>query len=270
MSTINWNDPTATNTEVGDILKQIGLNSDTATQNFIAYELEETDQGFNPWASSGDTALGGFKFPANFNHDDFEQALSLAQQWAQSVGFRYYPSAKMIWSIYQQGITNLQQASQYFYSKLSPTDQSKMPWAASGATQDTWLQDTHSIDQWVVDNLGQGTWQSAGLDAGLVNTALRDKWTTQTLSDYLQKDPATMQKYGWIKYGYNYSSWQQYLEQNKATLESRYGRGNATTQNALANLAAPLQSTQGQGQAFQMGNNTSAPMGMAASRSSIR
>jgi hypothetical protein len=95
---------------------------------------------------------------------------------------------------------------------------------------------------------GHTDFTSAGL-AGLESTAMYQQWTPQQLQDYILQNPQLSQKYGYLKAGYTFNTYQQYKLTNATALKQRYGTQYTDAQ-AIQSLTEPQTAFHAQGGTF--------------------
>lgn len=201
---------------------------------------------------------------------DFWALYQYAEQFASATGWRNLPTPQVLQQMLSGGAATWDQTQIFAYmARASGVDTNAMPWALSGMTHTDWEKTVQSINSSVYELTGQESWTTLGLDPNLLQTAITQGWGASTIGDLIQKTPGLNQRYGYLRYGYNYNSFQGYKAQNQQALASRYGVGFSDEQ-AIANLGAPLPTFHASGSAFgqvtpYVQSKSSLPTGYAAS-----
>ncbi len=191
----------------------------------------------------------GYSPPSAFPSGDFWNLLSLAEQFANSVGWRYMPTEAELEAALSAGAANWDQLQTFsYFAQQTGVDLSKMPWAAQGMTVTQYNQQFGNLQDTLYGLTGQDTFAAAGLGA-IQQQALEQGWSPQRITDYILQNPQLKAQYGYLAFGYNYTSFQAYKAQNADSLRSRFGHG-FTDQNAIQNLSDPLAQFHAQGSAF--------------------
>ena len=81
------------------------------------------------------------------------------------------------------------------------------------------------------------------------NQAIFQQWSPQMIQDYILKNPALSQQYGYLKAGYTYNTYQQYKITNATALKQRYGTQYSDAQ-AIQSLTDPQTAFHAQGGTF--------------------
>lgn len=223
-------------------------------QQIVQAELEATrerESGFgNPFPGA---ALAGFKFNPD-QQAQMMQAFTWAQQWMQAIGWKtqYMPTGAMLQAIVNAPwVNSYEQAANYFWGQLkNPHDQELLGFARYGMDKTTYENTAQSYYD-VLEGLTGNQGSDAGFFKGVLDTALSQRWSTTKLREYLSNHPEMQKAYGYLKYGYNYEAWQQYLSDptTKTKLQQRFG--SSTAKNALADLEHPLVRVQSSGATVQ-------------------
>ena len=203
------------------------------------------------WAR-GDTSgnwMSGWSIP-QADAGDFWALYSEAETFAANTGWRYLLSPQQLIAGLSQGMATASQEDVFAWmAKQTNVDTTAMPWATSGLNATQWTEQSNNMNDLVYQLTGQKDFASAGLSSSDLTTAVMQGWNSQQLQDYIQKNPSLNQQYGYLQYGYNYQSFQNYQTQNQQALQSRYGK-NFTSQQAIQNLANPLTTFHATGGAF--------------------
>lgn len=232
--------------------------SPLGNQAVINYGLPTTSQGaqFELEEEAAAAARGqsyaslwaGFKLPAK-DAGDFWQLYSLAETFASNTGWKYLPTPQQLLSALGQGMATANQLSVFqYFAKQSKVNETLMPWAALGMNATQYGQTAANQADTVFELTGQSSFEAAGL-GGIQAQALFNNWTSQQLQDYIEKNPALSNKYGYLKYGQNFQQFAAWKQSNANTLEQRYGT-KYTDQQAIQELGSPLQTFHAQGGVF--------------------
>lgn len=220
-------------------------NDPTLMSEMKAMEFPGGGYRNNTWDPTGITGIG----PAQFSHINllaWQQTVSAAENWAATVGWKYFPSLVALYNAYQQGLyTDPQSLASYFTNtSVVPQDRTKVPWATTGMTPQQWRDQQNSF----LDAVQVYTGNRNIPNQSIFNQAMSEKWSVQRLTNTLLNDPSFQNRYGWTKYGYTYQSFQQYKLSNKNAIAQRYGAGAVNSDAAyLSDLANPLQAIHASG-----------------------
>lgn len=177
----------------------------------------------------------------HMSQGDWMAVLSVAEQWAGTVGWKYFPTAAQLNGLYRSGIYLDQQATVKWLSQnaLPPDAQRQMPWAASGLSSQAYNQRIQSY----VDSLETYTGSRDPVNQDLLNQAATENWSAQRVVDHFLNDQSFQSRFGWTKYGMSYAAFQQYKQQgsNRQHIQARYGANALNSDSAyLSDLANPL------------------------------
>lgn len=244
-----FNDPNVQN-EVSN-MAGLGLPTNVpapgSVEAFIVAEVEgaEARQGGGKYQNP----FAGFKLPAQYA-GDFWNFVNMVETFASNTSYRYMLTGAQILTglksgIYAQG----QNAVFQWMSNLTGAGK-VMPWAPTGLNATQYVQQTANLDETVSEMTGKD-WAGLGLSQTLRDTIINNGWTTNStaLTNLLMKQAGFAQNYGWLNYGYNYQTFQAYKSQNQQALAQRYGV-KFTDQQAVQNIAAPLQQFHASGGVF--------------------
>lgn len=216
----------------------------------------------------GANPFQGWGLPGSDSGNDFFQLITVAEQFASFAGNKYMPTPLQLQWAVERGMASWDTKALFGWMAGLSGIQQSMPWAANGMSATQWGQNTRQLDETAYELTGQSSWQAAGLDPNLQMQAIANGWSSSEIQAHLSQDPAAMTKYGWIKYGMNYQSFQQYKTTNADELQMRYGTHFNDTQ-AVQNLDKPLTSLHGGGGAFSEQNQqSSAPRDISGASSS--
>lgn len=168
---------------------------------------------------------------------DFWSFYQLAENFAASTGWRYLLSPQQLVAGLRAGLAS--QPSWYvnqWMAQQTGYDLQSHPWVTAGLTPDQYSKAAGSLSSMLQELTGKSSWSEAGL-TGDPLTAIMQGWTSQQLQDWIEK--AAPHQYGYLKYGYNYNTFQAYKTQNADALKGRYGNG-YTDQQVIENIARPL------------------------------
>lgn len=192
------------------------------------------------WDPTGIAGIGKAQL-GSMSQGDWMAVLSIAEQWAGTVGWKYFPTAQMLNGLYQSGAyLDQQRATQWLSQNAMPPEaQRQMPWAASGLSAQAYNQRIQSY----IDSLETYTGSRDPVNQALLNQAATENWSPQRVVDNFLNDQSFQSKYGWTKYGFTYQSFNQYKQQasTKQHIIARYGNDALNNDSAyLSDLANPL------------------------------
>jgi hypothetical protein len=217
------------------------------TQAGATFELEEEQAA----AARGQTYASlwaGFKLPASMG-GDFWNLYSQAETFAANVGWRYLPTPKQLLTLMNEGMATANSLTVFqTLAKITGVNVTKMPWAPLGMSATTYAQTSANVGDSLFALTGQSDFTKAGL-AGVQQTALFQNWSQAQLQQYIQQNATLNSKYGYLQYGYDYSTYQNYKVSNASALKERYG-AKFTDAQAIQNLGDPLQSFHAEGGVF--------------------
>jgi hypothetical protein len=199
------------------------------------------------WDPTGIAGIGKAQL-GNMSQGDWMALLSTAEQWAGTVGWKYFPSAQMLNGLYHSGIYLDQQAAARWLSEnaLPPEVRKQMPWAASGLSAQAY----HQRIQGYVDSLETYTGSRDPINDDLLHQAATEGWSAQRVVDHFLNDQSFQSRFGWTKYGMTYAGFQQMKQQGSVRqhIQSRYGASALNSDSAfLSDLANPLTQVSAQG-----------------------
>lgn len=216
-----------------------GQNPDPQQIQFLLDEIDA--QNAAGAAGIGTQQLAGFNFGQVASVHDFMTVLGYAETFAAATGWAYFPTAAQIRDLAKQGGVTADQAFTSFWGHLPPTAQNNHPGARYGLDNQAYLTQSSQY----MDAFEQYT-GNRGLDPNILNQAMSEHWSPQHFQNWLFADPGTNSKYGWMKWGYNYASWQTYKAGALQQIRQRYGNQVDTSGDSyfLQNLSNPLNRTQ--------------------------
>ncbi len=230
-------------------------------QQFLTDELDAQKEG--DWYGA---TLDGFKMPANVGTADWMAVLGLGEKWASLTGYKYMPTGTMLLNLYNNHITDQQQANDFFWGKLSTPLQQQYANARVGMSH-TDYQSALSSYQDSLEKLTGNRDAQYGLD---VAQAVHDHWSTQRFDQAIRTNYSANSQYAYLnpKYGtFDYNTWQQHKLDSRNEIQNRYGStSDASYISALDNPLTAFQSTGGQIQGMTPGKNTLADYGVSAVR----
>jgi hypothetical protein len=229
-----------------DINALFGGNAGASSQdpNVIKFLLDELDAqhagsgyadvGYGPQAGT----LDNFTFTSVKSIHDFMSVVGYAEQFAAATGWKYFPPAALLRDIATFAPT-AQQAWSVMFDRMPQAAQQAHPGALFGMDSNTYLQSQSRYQDMLEQYTG-----NRDVDPAILRQALAENWSTTHFTSWMQKDPGVLSKAGWVKYGYDFTSWTNYKQQNKQAITNRYGAASATGSFAdtyyLQNLANPL------------------------------
>lgn len=199
------------------------------------------------WDPTGIAGIGKAQL-GHMSQGDWMALLSTAEQWAGTVGWKYFPTAQMLNGLYHSGIYLDQQKTLQWLSQnaLPPEAQKQMPWAASGLSRQSYDQRIQSY----IDSLETYTGSRDPVNSDLLHQAATENWSAQRVVDNFLNDQSFQSKYQWTKYGLTYQSFQQMKQQGSTRqhIQARYGADALNSDSAyLSDLANPLMQVSAQG-----------------------
>lgn len=171
-------------------------------------------------AVNGKTGLlKGWKLPPDVSTHDFWAIVSDAQSFAAITGWKYFPTPQQLVAGLRSGL--VAQGSDAIYAWLAKTAgvTDTMPWAAHGQDRDKWQKTIGNYN----DAYEDATGQRLSDNDPLLMQAVNGNWSTDRFTNYLSKDPALQKKYGYLAYGMDYHTWQNFKLQKKQEAISRFG-----------------------------------------------
>lgn len=247
--------PTDTSTTTGSSSPLGGSVSNSSLLNMgvpdtsqgAQFELEE--QASAAARGQSYTSLwAGFKLPAK-DAGDFWSLYSQAETFAANTGWQYLPTPQMLISMLNNGFATANSLEQMAgFAQLTKVNTTKMPWAALGMSSTQYQQAQSNVGDALFETTGKTSFAAAGLSA-IEGQAMSQGWSSQALSDYIQKNPALSQQYGYLALGQNYEQFAQWKQQNASTLQQRYGH-QYTDQQAVQELGTPLSTFHAEGGTF--------------------
>jgi hypothetical protein len=203
---------------------------------------------------------------------DFFQVLSYAEKFAQSAGWKYFPSAGEIQQIVLNGWTG-DEAGIYRTFSINAGIAQSMPWTAVGMTETAYNTQSATMNESVMALTGKGDWISAGLDPAVQRQAMQQNWSQTQIQQFIEGNPALHSQYGYLNQGYTYDTFQQYKTTNNDKLNARYGTG-YTDANVISGLDNPLAQFNASGGAFSYnqssGQQTSSSNRVTGQQSAVR
>lgn len=190
------------------------------------------------YAARGQTFdLSGTLIPPQYA-GDFWAFYTMAQTFASNTGWRYLLTPQQLIQGLQLGYgSGNQQDAFAWMASVTGVDTNKMPWAPWGLSATQYEQNWGNATDALYQMTGSTDFVTAGM-GGIMNMAMRDQWSAQRIQDYILQNPALSQRYGYLKYGYTYQSFQQYKTQNADSLKQRYGAQWSDAQ-AIENIGTP-------------------------------
>lgn len=223
------------------------LGSTVDNNTLLNYGIPDTSQGatFELEEQAAAAARGqsfaklwaGFKLPAGVA-GDFWQLYSMAETFAANTGWKNLPTPQQLVFLAQRGYATMDSLTVFgALAAITKVDQAKMPWAATGLSATQYNQSVANMNDSVYQLTGKSSFADAGLGA-IENKALTENWSSTQLQDYIQQNPALNKQFGYLQYGYNFNTYNQYKVNNQAALKQRYGNSFTDTQ-ALQSIASP-------------------------------
>lgn len=240
------------------LLQGMNLPLTSETSQFL---INEEDMA----AASGKSGLfKGFYLPSGDSHIDFYALVSWADQFAAITGNKYYPTPEQLqWGVEHGVVGEGQDAAFRWFSMLAGTTE-KMPWAATGMTQQAWNDKQQSYADIVQELAGD-----RGAAGPTVQQAMRERWSQQRFRETLLNDPNFTGGRGYLKWGYTYDTWQQYKRENRQQTIQRFGPGSDQGDaNYLKMLEQPLQSVSASGGPVSVSSAATGPL--ASNQSAVR
>jgi hypothetical protein len=225
------------------------LGSQVTNQSLLNMGVPDTSQGaqFELEEQAAAAARGqsyatlwaGFKLPAK-DAGDFWTLYSQAETFAANTGWQYLPTPQMLISMLANGFATANTLEQMAgFAQLTKVNTTKMPWAALGMSSTQYQQAQSNVGDALFETTGKTSFAEAGLSA-IEGQAMTQGWSSTQLSDYIQKNPALNNQYGYLKYGQNYQQFAAWKQSNAQTLSQRYGT-KYTDQQAVQELGNPQQ-----------------------------
>lgn len=201
------------------------------------------------YAARGETFdVSGTLIPPQYA-GDFWAFYQLAEQFAANTGWRYLLTPSQLIQGLQMGFGTGDSLAAFQWMSTITGAGGTQPWAGSGLSATDYDQRVRGISDALYQLTGSSDFTAAGIGGDSANMIIGQNWSQQQLQDWILKRPDLNGRYGYLKYGYTYSTFQQYKAQNAQALESRYGKGYTDAQ-AIANLGAPLPQFHASGGAF--------------------
>lgn len=178
---------------------------------------------------------------------DFWAFYQQAEAFAAATGWRYLLTPQQLVAGLRAGLANQPiAAANQWMAQQTGYDLASHPWVTVGLTPDQYAKSAGSLSSMLQELTGQTSWSEAGIPGDPL-TAIQQGWSSQQLQDWIAKSMPG--KYEYLKYGYNYNSFQAYKTQNADALKQRYG-AQYTDAQAVQNISAPLTAFHAQGGQF--------------------
>jgi hypothetical protein len=218
---------------VQNIQGQLGLGGLTTDETkFIQEELaadkaRQAGGGIQvPWQ-----AFSGGKF-MDFGPNEFHAVLTQAEQFAANTDFRLMPTQQQMQDAVTQGVSlsDTRAFEQYMMQYVPQDVQTKMPWLGSGlgkTSYDSTLQSYKATWERMTGSVADETdpnWLSHV--SGLIGQGIG----VAQYENQVKTDPAMQDKFGWLKHGMDYTTFQQYKQDpnNRQLAVARFGADGAS------------------------------------------
>lgn len=223
-------------------LEQMGLPLTQDTITFLGNEMDLE-------VATGNTGLfNGWHLPAGTSANDFFEVDTSAAAFAAASGWRFFPTPQQLAQAARMGLGRATQQQQWaYFASLNPKGTAQMPWLDAGMTKQSYQDYTTKLGDIWQQYTGAATLDEAW---ATINKAAQQNWSTQKFQQFVQTNPGTLAKYGWIKHGMTYNDFQQYKLNNKTQVAARFGAQAGDTQ-FIKNLDDPLTQFNAQSSAVQ-------------------